>query len=163
MSYEKSCGAVVFRKYHGNIELLLIKHVVGGHWSFPKGHVEAGETEEQTALREIKEETGIDVELITTFREVVSYSPKRDTTKDVIYFLGKAKTFQYTPQEEEIAQIKWVEINLAHSFLTYDNDKQLVNKAKPMILTPNSVSIRPKLCCFSQTAQVGAPIAPHLT
>ena len=40
MSYEKSCGAVVFRKYHGNIELLLIKHVVGGHWSFPKGHVE---------------------------------------------------------------------------------------------------------------------------
>ena len=133
MSYEKSCGAVVFRKYHGNIELLLIKHVVGGHWSFPKGHVEAGETEEQTALREIKEETGIDVELITTFREVVSYSPKRDTTKDVIYFLGKAKNFQYTPQEEEIAQIKWVEINLAHSFLTYDNDKQLVNKAKPII------------------------------
>ena len=133
MSYEKSCGAVVFRKYHGNIELLLIKHVVGGHWSFPKGHVEAGETEEQTALREIKEETGIDVELITTFREVVSYYPKRDTTKDVIYFLGKAKPFQYTPQEEEIAQIKWVEINLAHSFLTYDNDKQLVNKAKPII------------------------------
>ena len=133
MSYEKSCGAVVFRKYHGNIELLLIKHVVGGHWSFPKGHVEPGETEEPTALREIKEETGIDVELNTSFREVVSYSPKRDTTKDVIYFLGKAKTFQYTPQEEEIAQIKWVEINLAHSFLTYDNDKQLVNKAKPMI------------------------------
>ena len=133
MSYEKSCGAVVFRKYHGNIELLLIKHVVGGHWSFPKGHVEPGETEEQTALREIKEETGIDVELNTSFREVVSYSPKRDTTKDVIYFLGKAKTFQYTPQEEEIAQIKWVEINLAHSFLTYDNDKQLVNKAKPMM------------------------------
>ena len=133
MSYEKSCGAVVFRKYHGNIELLLIKHVVGGHWSFPKGHVEPGETEEQTALREIKEETGIDVELNTSFREVVSYSPKRDTTKDVIYFLGKAKTFQYTPQEEEIAQIKWVEINLAHSFLTYDNDKQLVNKAQPMI------------------------------
>ena len=133
MSYEKSCGAVVFRKYHGNIELLLIKHVVGGHWSFPKGHVEPGETEEQTALREIKEETGIDVELNTSFREVVSYSPKRDTTKDVIYFLGKAKTFQYTPQEEEIAQIKWVEINLAHSFLTYDNDKKLVNKAKPMI------------------------------
>ena len=133
MSYEKSCGAVVFRKYHGNIELLLIKHVVGGHWSFPKGHVEPGETEEQTALREIKEETGIDVELNTSFREVVSSSPKRDTTKDVIYFLGKAKTFQYTPQEEEIAQIKWVEINLAHSFLTYDNDKQLVNKAKPLL------------------------------
>lgn len=133
MSYEKSCGAVVFRKYHGNIELLLIKHSAGGHWSFPKGHVETGETEQQTALREVMEETHIDVDLDPTFREVVTYSPKRDVKKDVIYFLGRAKNFDYIPQEEEIAQIKWVEINLAHSFLTYDNDKQLVNKAKPII------------------------------
>ena len=133
MEYEKSCGAIVFRKYHGNTELLLIKSVAGGHWSFPKGHVEPGEAETETAIREVKEETGIDVELNTAFREVVSYSPKRDTTKDVIYFLAKAKNFNYVPQEEEIAQIKWVEINLAHSFLTYDNDKQLLNKAKPLI------------------------------
>lgn len=133
MSYEKSCGAIVFRKYHGNTELLLIKHSAGGHWSFPKGHVEAGETEQQTALREVMEETHIDVDLDPIFREVVTYSPKRDVKKDVIYFLGRAKNFDYIPQEEEIAQIKWVEINLAHSFLTYDNDKQLVNKAKPVI------------------------------
>ena len=133
MSYEKSCGAIVFRKYHGNTELLLIKSTVGGHWSFPKGHVEAGETETETALREIMEETSIAVELCPGFREVVTYSPRRDVQKDVIYFLGKAKSFDYVPQESEIAQIKWVEINLAHSFLTYDNDKQLVNKAKPLI------------------------------
>ena len=133
MSYEKSCGAVVFRKHHGNTELLLFKHSAGGHWSFPKGHVETGETEQQTALREVMEETHIDVDLDPTFREVVTYSPKRDVKKDVIYFLGRAKNFDYIPQEEEIAQIKWVEINLAHSFLTYDNDKQLVNKAKPII------------------------------
>ena len=61
MLHEKSCGAIVYRKYHGNLEILLIKHVNSGHWSFPKGHVEAGETEVETALREIKEETGIDV------------------------------------------------------------------------------------------------------
>ena len=61
MNYEKSCGAIVFRKFHGNIELLLIKHANGGHWSFPKGHVEAGETEVETAIREIREETGIEV------------------------------------------------------------------------------------------------------
>ena len=133
MSYEKSCGAIVFRKYHGNTELLLIKHSAGGHWSFPKGHVEAGETEQQTALREVMEETHIEVDLDPTFRQVVTYSPKLDVKKDVIYFLGRAKNFDYIPQEEEIAQIKWVEINLAHSFLTYDNDKQLVNKAKPVI------------------------------
>ena len=79
------------------------------------------------------EETHIEVDLDPTFRQVVTYSPKRDVKKDVIYFLGRAKNFDYIPQEEEIAQIKWVEINLAHSFLTYDNDKQLVNKAKPVI------------------------------
>lgn len=133
MLYEKSCGAIVFRKYHGNIELLLIKHSLAGHWSFPKGHVESGETEMETAHREVLEETGIEVELSSLFREVVTYSPKKDVMKDVIYFLGKAKNFDYVPQEEEIAQIKWVEINLANSFLTYDNDKQLVSKAKPLI------------------------------
>lgn len=133
MPYEKSCGAIVFRKYHGNTELLLIKHTAGGHWSFPKGHVEQDETEEQTALREIKEETSIDVEICPGFREVVTYSPKRDVMKDVIYFLGKAKNYNYVPQESEIAQVQWVEINLAHSFLTYDNDKQLLTRARPLI------------------------------
>ena len=57
MIKEKSCGAIVYRKYHGNTEILLIKHINSGHWSFPKGHVERGETEVQTAHREILEET----------------------------------------------------------------------------------------------------------
>ena len=61
MMHEKSCGAIVYRKSHGNIEILLIKHVNSGHWSFPKGHVEGTETEVETAKREIKEETAIDV------------------------------------------------------------------------------------------------------
>lgn len=133
MTMEKSCGALVFRRFHGNTELLLIKHANGGHWSFPKGHVEPGETEEETALREIKEETGIDVIIDPIFREVISYSPKKDTQKDVIYFIARAQNYDYTPQEEEISQIKWVEINRAHTILTYDNDKQLVNKAKQVI------------------------------
>ena len=60
MIKEKSCGAIVYRKYHGNTEILLIKHINSGHWSFPKGHVERGETEVQTAHREILEETNID-------------------------------------------------------------------------------------------------------
>ena len=133
MQHEKSCGAIVYRKFHGNIELLLIKNQNGGHWSFPKGHVEEGETEEQTAVREIMEETGIEVMLDTSFRRVITYSPKKETTKDVIYFLAKAITYDYTPQEEEIAQIKWVEINHAASILSYDNDRQLVVQAKDRI------------------------------
>ena len=61
MTHEKSCGGIVYRKFHGNTEILLIKHVKSGYWSFPKGHVENGETEEETAKREIKEETGLSV------------------------------------------------------------------------------------------------------
>lgn len=133
MQYEKSCGAIVFRKYHGNTELLLIKHANGGHWSFPKGHVESQETEEETAVREVKEETGIDIMIDTSFREVVSYSPKKDTVKDVIHFLGMAKNFDFTPQPEEISQIKWVEISRVHQILSYDNDRQLANKVKALI------------------------------
>ena len=134
MSYEKSCGAIVFRKYHGNTELLLIKHSAGGHWSFPKGHVEAGETEQQTALREVMEETHIEVDLDPTFRQVVTYSPKRDVKKDVIYFLGRAKNFDYIPQEEEIADIRWVVIGRAGQVLSYENDRSIVNKAKKFII-----------------------------
>ncbi len=133
MQHEKSCGAIVYRKFHGNTELLLIKNQNGGHWSFPKGHVEADETEEETALREIKEETGIEVILDTSFRHVITYTPKKETTKDVVYFLAKAVTYDYTPQEAEIAQIKWVEINHAASILSYDNDRQLVAQAKEQI------------------------------
>lgn len=130
MVFEKSCGAIVYRRHHGNLEILLIKHVNSGHWSFPKGHVESGETEEETALREIKEETGIDVIIDSTFRETVTYFPRKDTQKVVVYFLAKAKNFEYVPQEEEIAQIKWVDIGYATSVLTYENDKTIVNKAK---------------------------------
>ena len=133
MQHEKSCGAIVYRKFHGNIELLLIKNQNGGHWSFPKGHVEGAETEEETAVREIMEETGISVILYTSFRHVITYAPKKETTKDVVYFLARAVTYDYTPQEEEIAQIKWVEINHAATLLSYDNDRQLVSQAKEQI------------------------------
>ncbi len=133
MSYEKSCGAIVYRKHHGNTEIILIKHVNSGHWSFPKGHVEGAETEVETAEREIREETGLEVLIDPTFRETVTYNPKKDTQKDVIYFLAKAKTHELVPQQEEISQIKWVEIGLASSVLSYDNDRQLVQKAKSLI------------------------------
>ena len=75
----------------------MIKHKNGGHWAFPKGHVEKKETEPETALREIKEETGLKVELDTGFREMVTYSPKPNVMKDVIYFAAKAKKGQRPP------------------------------------------------------------------
>lgn len=133
MRYEKSCGAIVYRRFHGNIEILLIRHINSGHWSFPKGHVESGETEIETAVREIKEETAIDVLIDPTFRETVSYSPKRDTQKIVVYFIARARNYNFMPQKEEISEVRWVDIGYVSHLLTYENDKNIVMKAKNII------------------------------
>ncbi len=133
MLHEKSCGAIVYRKYHGNTEILLIKHINSGHWSFPKGHVESGETEVETAIREIWEETAVHVIIDPTFRETVSYSPRKDTMKVVVYFLAKAKNVDFHRQEDEIAEIRWVDISYAANILSYENDRNIVAKAKAAI------------------------------
>lgn len=92
MKFEKSCGAIVYRKTQNQIDLLLIKNRYGGHWSFPKGHVEGAETEMQTALREVKEETGLDISIQDGFRQAVEYFPKPNVRKQVVYFLGEAQS-----------------------------------------------------------------------
>ena len=79
MATEKSCGALIFRD-EGGKRLYLLLHYAGGHWDFPKGHVEAGESEEQTAKREIQEETGISsIEFLPGFHEAVSYLFRHST------------------------------------------------------------------------------------
>ena len=95
--------------------------------------IENGETEIETAIREIKEETSVNVMIDPTFRETVSYFPKRDTQKTVVYFIARAKNYDFVPQEEEIAEIRWVDIGYASTILTYENDKNIVNKAKAAI------------------------------
>ncbi len=130
MKKEKSCGAIVFRRLKNKIEVLIIRHRNGGHWSFPKGHVEGNETEHETARREILEETGIEVSFVTGFRETVTYSPKQNVLKDVVYFLAEGVTHEIIIQEEEISEVKWININDADKYLTYNNDKGLIFSAK---------------------------------
>ncbi|MBQ5782473.1 MAG: NUDIX domain-containing protein [Oscillospiraceae bacterium] len=129
MKKEKSCGALVFYLKDNKEQVLLIKHSNSGHWSFPKGHVEAGETEVQTAVREIKEETGVDVDIDTRFREVVTYSPKKDVIKDVIYFFAVAKGYETQKQESEVSEVRWVDADKVLKCVSYRNDKELVTKA----------------------------------
>lgn len=130
MSKEKSCGALVYRIKDGRIQLLVIRHRMGGHWSFPKGHTEGGETEVETALREVREETGLAIELLDGFREQVSYFPRPGISKDVAYFLGYARDSRTHMQEEEISALRWVDLSQCHKFLTYSNDKLLLSRAK---------------------------------
>ncbi len=131
MKREKSCGALVFRQLGETIEFLLIRHRKGGHWSFPKGHVELGETEKETALREVLEETGLSVSILPNFREKVSYSPKSGVYKDVIYFLAIAgQNDKIVLQVEEVSDARWVNSDNLSDKLTHKNDKFLAKKAE---------------------------------
>ena len=103
--------------------------MLGGHWSYPKGHVEPNETEIETAIREIKEETNLDVTIDTRFREITTYSPKPEVLKDVIYFIGIAKHSNVQIQETELLEAKWVSLDKALEYVTFEEDKKILKKA----------------------------------
>ena len=128
MIKEKSCGAVVYTTKNGEIEYLLVQ-MMGGHYSFPKGHVENGESEEQTALREIKEETDLDVSLDTAFRQSVVYSPYADCEKEVVYFVAAANGGNVVCQESEIRHAVWLSFSEAYERVTFENDKRILEWA----------------------------------
>lgn len=131
--YEKSCGAVIFYKGHQNVKLLLVKNSNGRYWSFPKGHIEKGETEKETAVREIKEETNLDVEICGDFREISEYCPFGKIRKRVVFFLARAFTDNVKIQESEIDSYIWVDIQQAKKLCTYENDLRIIDKAETAI------------------------------
>jgi len=126
---EKSCGAVIYKEENGK-RLFLVEKMKMGHYSQVKGHVEGNETERETALRETKEETSLDVIIDTKFRNVITYSPFEGTIKDVVFFVGKVVGGQVKEQLEEVSEILFVPYEEAMELLTYDTDKETLRKAK---------------------------------
>lgn len=126
---EKSCGAVIWREADGRRQYLLARHN-GGHWSFPKGHVENGETEEETARREILEETGLIARVDTSFRQTVTYYPKPGIVKDVIFFLASPAGGTERAQEEEISQLAWLSFPEARERITFAADEEVLLAAE---------------------------------
>ena len=133
MRYEKSCGAVIFRRDEG-WNVLLIRHARGHHISFPKGHVEQGETESQTAEREIREETGLSVRVDRRFRAENRYNIRPDTQKLVVIFAAITDQAEITPQPEEIAEAFWLPVEEANARLTYERDRRIMRDAYAHIL-----------------------------
>ena len=128
--YEKSCGAIVIYRDGSRYKILLVRNHNGRNYSFPKGHVEKGETEQETAIREVKEETGLSIEIIDSFREVADYCPFGKIRKRVVFFMAQTMSNKVTVQREEIDSYMWVDLEEAHTKCTYDNDLRVVRKAK---------------------------------
>ena len=133
VAIEKSCGALIFRD-EGGKRLYLLLHYAGGHWDFPKGHVEKGESEEQTARREIQEETGIaSLELVPGFREAISYEFRHNTgemaQKQVAFFLARTSEKLVRLSDEHIG-FAWLSYPSARKKATYENARSLLEKAE---------------------------------
>ena len=134
MIYEKSCGAVVFRDEHLPNEdkcryVLMIRHTMQSRYSFPKGHVESGESEIMTAEREVLEETSVNIKITEKFRHPVYYRPRPGAKKEVVYFLAVTDQKDTSPREGEVAWVEWIPVDKAITLLAHANDKNVLSSA----------------------------------
>jgi len=132
--FEISCGAIVFRKIKDQYRFLVIKNNRSAHWSFPKGHVEPGETYEQTAKREVLEETGVHIRIIPGFRETSDYMIQNRISKSVILFAASTKDTRTIIQESEIEDYAWLSYEQCMQRMRFDNDKTILTKMRSFLL-----------------------------
>jgi len=131
---ERAAGFVLFRNASDSTrEYLLLKHTHGGHWAFPKGHVEPGEDDQIAAIREVMEETGIaQIQPVPRFREISRYELVRGTkklSKTVVYFLGSTEAACVELSLEHEA-FRWLPAQEASLLLTYDQSRRILGCAE---------------------------------
>ncbi len=127
--YERSCGAIVYRHINGDIRFLLIKNKRSAHWGFPKGHIEKGETPQETAEREVLEETGLKIEIVPAFESKSEYTIQNKVEKCVTIYLAKTEQTTTTIQQAEIGDYAWLDYAKALKTLRFDNDRQILEQA----------------------------------
>ena len=124
VKHEISCGVIILKER----QVFLIKDV-NGNVGFPKGHMNDGESYLDTALREVKEETNLDVIIFPDNKYPVSYMTPKNVLKEVIYFVGKLKdeaSYVIKLQEEEVLEGGFYDIGDAIDLLTYDNVREIL-------------------------------------
>ena len=127
---EFSCGAVLFTKRNGAIEYVLIMEP-NGSYGFPKGHRRSKETDVDCALREIKEETGIDAEILPGFKRTIKYKVFNKSIKEVTYFLATYDEDEQSlnPLDNHILQARTYPIDGAKDLLKFQQLKDILVEA----------------------------------
>lgn len=143
MKQEKSCGAVIFNEENGR-RVYLIEKMRQRHLSLCKGHVEGNEAERETAIREIREETALSVELLDGFRETTEYSPRPGRWKTVVFFLARARSLDVSPQPEEVAALLWLPFREAVDALTFESDREVLRRAEALLAKRESRGETPR-------------------
>ena len=136
MNTEKSCGAVVFTEEQGCIKYLIIQSNEG-IYGFPKGHMESGEREEETALREIFEETGVHVRLLDGFRteDVHPFvNHGQQVMKHIVYFLAEYGMQNPIAQETELNGLFLMEYDFAMEVFQYDSTRRILKEAHDFLM-----------------------------
>lgn len=142
MKHETSAGAIVYYRDPETKKILfLILHYTAGHWDLPKGKLEQGETKLDAAIREVKEETGLEVTPDTNFEQSFSYYFKDRqgnlVQKDVTFFIAESTTKDVTLSKEHI-YYKWLPFGDAVRQITFQNARQLLYMADHYIQTESA-------------------------
>ncbi len=135
MLREKSCGAVIFIKKCDATKYLLLNYA-GGHWDFVKGNVEPNESEKETVVRELKEETSItEAQFVDGFREAIAYFYRRQGLtihKEVVFFLMEANTDKVVLSFEHVGYV-WLDYQHTMEKLTFKNAKDVLQKSRDFL------------------------------
>jgi 8-oxo-dGTP pyrophosphatase MutT (NUDIX family) len=139
---QTSAGGVVFRRTPSGVEVALISTGEKPRWQLPKGLVDPGESAEQTAVRECREETGLDAKLIAPL-DVIEYwyqssrsGQARRFHKRVHFFLLEYRSGEVTDHDHEVHEARWVSIESAPAMLAFPAERALVEKASGLVRTP---------------------------
>jgi 8-oxo-dGTP diphosphatase len=134
-----SAGGVTFRRDKSRMEVVIVSVMPGCRWQLPKGIVEQGESPEAAALREVREEAGIDADLITSI-ETIEYwyvGERRGQRvryhKFVHFYLMAYRSGDISNHDHEVAEARWVSIDEALELLAFKNERVVVEKAREMI------------------------------
>lgn len=138
-----SAGGVAFRTKNGMHEIAIVSVGAPRRWQLPKGIVEKDEQPEKTALREVREEAGIETELVAPIDVIeywyVSGSGKHRVRfhKFVHFFLLVYRSGDVNLHDHEVHEARWVSVEEAIEMLAFENERKVVETAREMIATPD--------------------------